>query len=82
MQENIDQVFGFPRLVRFSWATSSNILEKKAFYMEFDEDEEDIKKDKNLLPITSFFNKDKVTGARKRRHNFFQNRFLNNVQKF
>ena len=30
LSENIDPVFGFPQLIRFSWLTSKNILESRA----------------------------------------------------
>lgn len=37
LTENIDLVFGFPRLVRFSWSTAENALADKAYEVEFDE---------------------------------------------
>lgn len=30
LEENVDLVFGFPNIARFSWATVKNLLEKKA----------------------------------------------------
>lgn len=35
LENNVDKVFGFPRLVRFSWATAINVLERKAYRMDF-----------------------------------------------
>lgn len=78
LQDNVDPVFGFPRLVRFSWSTSSNILEKKALEMEFDEDDvEQAKLDKKATKLTAFFGKAK--SSKKRRHEYFRHRFLDNV---
>lgn len=37
LTENIDLLFGFPRLVRFSWSTAENALADKAYEVEFDE---------------------------------------------
>lgn len=84
LQNNIDPVFGFPRLVRFSWSTAFNLLDKKALHVEFDEnDESETKAGKKATPITSFFNKAKNGGlGKKRRHDFFKHRFLDNVNVF
>jgi ribonuclease H2 subunit A len=30
VKSNIDYVFGYPRIIRFSWATCETILEKEA----------------------------------------------------
>lgn len=40
LRDNVDTVFGFPRLVRFSWSTAENLLEELAFPMSFDDTEE------------------------------------------
>eukprot|EP00094_Tigriopus_californicus_P000865 TCALIF_00835-PA protein Name:"Similar to CG13690 Ribonuclease H2 subunit A (Drosophila melanogaster)" AED:0.44 eAED:0.44 QI:0/0/0/0.5/1/1/2/0/347 len=37
LQDNVDPVFGFPSVVRFSWKTAANILENKAVRFEFEE---------------------------------------------
>lgn len=37
LQDNIDPVFGFPSVVRFSWKTAANLLETKAVRFEFEE---------------------------------------------
>lgn len=79
LQENIDSVFGFPRLVRFSWSTASNILMAKALNMQFEdeEDESNKKVKKATKAITTFFNSDKP--SLRSRHIFFRDRCLGNV---
>lgn len=34
LEDNIDPIFGFPNLIRFSWSTASKILEEKAVPVE------------------------------------------------
>ena len=41
LQENCDPVFGFPRLVRFSWSTCVNFLQSKCHPVRWYDDEED-----------------------------------------
>lgn len=42
LQNHLDPVFGYPRLVRFSWGTTKKILKASAVQCEFgDEDDED-----------------------------------------
>lgn len=76
LQENIDQVFGFPRLVRFSWSTAENILLAKAIKMEF-EDIDDAPKAKTTKAIKNFFTSDK--SHTRPRHTFFRDRCLETV---
>lgn len=30
LSKNIDRVFGFPKIVRYSWSTASKLLEERA----------------------------------------------------
>lgn len=76
LQENIDRVFGFPRLVRFSWSTAENILLAKAAQVQF-EDGDEAPKSKATKGITNFFNSDKSSTRPK--HTFFRDRCLANV---
>lgn len=74
LKENCDPVFGFPQLVRFSWSTSSNLLENDAYHVEFDEEEEE--PPANNTSITNFF-KAVPKGKRTReQHEFFKLRAL------
>lgn len=81
LQENVDPVFGFPRLVRFSWSTAENVLLKKAIHIEF-EDQDDpaaaAKKAKPTKGITNFFSPNKQSSSRQR-HTYFRDRCLVNV---
>lgn len=40
LSENVDSVFGFPQLVRFSWSTAEKILESHAVSVEWEEVED------------------------------------------
>lgn len=46
LEDNVDRVFGFPRLVRFSWATARNVLKRKALPMIFPDTQEELEKKK------------------------------------
>ncbi len=37
LRDNLDPVFGFPSLVRFSWKTAETLLEEKGVKVEFEE---------------------------------------------
>ena len=39
LRENLDPVFGFPSIVRFSWKTAETLLEEKGVRVEFEEEE-------------------------------------------
>ncbi|CAD7012198.1 unnamed protein product [Ceratitis capitata] len=66
LTENVDMFFGFPRLVRFSWATAENALADKAMEMEFDEPDD--QKPKYAGPkLTQFFKGATKTGAVQRK---------------
>lgn len=78
LTDNIDPIFGFPRLVRFSWSTSEAALNGKAISMEFeDEEKENKKSSKNGSSIKTFFKGDH--GEPHIRHMFFRDRCLENV---
>lgn len=82
LTENIDLVFGFPRLVRFSWSTAENALADKAYEMEFDEP--DTEKPKYAgTKLTKFFKGTTKTGEVKREEcRFFKQCHLDNVIEF
>lgn len=80
LQDNIDPVFGFPRLVRFSWSTAENILLSKAAKMEFKDEEEVTKASRKGSSIKSFFAAgDTSKEETHERHLFFRDRCLQNV---
>lgn len=51
--ESVDPVFGYSRLVRFSWSTAQNLLEKHAATVQVEEVEEPEKK--KSRKVTEFF---------------------------
>lgn len=77
LSDNIDAVFGFPRLVRFSWSTAETALMGKAIGMEFEDDDMEAKKAAKNSSIKSFFKGDH--GEPHMRHMFFRDRCLENV---
>ena len=78
LSENIDPVFGFPRLVRFSWSTAENALAGKAIGAEFeDETDENSKAAFGGASIKTFFKGD--AAAPRIQHVFFRDRCLSNV---
>lgn len=76
LSDNIDNVFGFPQLVRFSWSTAEVILDKQALTVEW-EDEENENVPKKQKKMTSFFTQTNNAGEilRKKRE-FFKHRCL------
>lgn len=80
IRDQIDRVFGYPLLVRFSWSTAENMLKDKAAnctFEEIDDEENPKKKGAGIKSISSFFGAKNGTEERKRkRHKFFQERCL------
>ncbi|XP_071640755.1 ribonuclease H2 subunit A [Temnothorax longispinosus] len=77
---NVDQVFGFPQLVRFSWSTAEQILESKAFTVEWEETEET--ETSNEQKILKFFAKSPTkssSNVHAKKHPFFTERCLFNA---
>lgn len=74
LREYADPVFGYPRLVRFSWQTAVTAMEKQTVDVEFEEPEDE-KVSKKLGSIKTFF---KADDERHERHEFFKDRFLEN----
>lgn len=82
--KNFEPLFGYPRIVRFSWSTASNALdENHAYNVEFEEEEEQNEKKVKLASkkMTSFF-KAEVPVKKFKRHNFFKERCLEDVVDF
>lgn len=55
--ETVDPVFGYPRIVRFSWATAQNALDKYAAKIETEEDDQ-VPEKKKSRKVTEFFSAD------------------------
>lgn len=78
LEDNVDRVFGFPRIVRFSWSTAINVMKRKALRMDFPdvEDERD-QKYKAAGSIKKFMkpNDDEYVPCR-----FFRERYLEHCE--
>lgn len=73
LKENMDPVFGYPRLIRFSWSTTSKLLETHGVQCEWPED---IEPDQQTLKFT------KGTGKVFKRPTLFSNMGLSHVSQF
>ncbi|XP_045769619.1 ribonuclease H2 subunit A [Maniola jurtina] len=73
IREQVDHVFGYPSLVRFSWSTAELVLQEKAAKCTFEEVEEDGKK-KTTKSISTFFSP--KNEKKRKRHKFFEERHL------
>lgn len=77
--ENIDAVFGFPQLVRFSWSTASKILDEKSTgvtWSEVELDEEEQADEKKQQLLTFFTKNSSHRDMKTKTHNFFSQRNL------
>ncbi|XP_021939676.1 ribonuclease H2 subunit A isoform X2 [Zootermopsis nevadensis] len=74
LMKGIDPVFGYPRLVRFSWSTAGKILQDHAALVEW-EDEEESGANRSTT-ITSFFKQVNSNKRHKTKHEFFTERNL------
>ncbi|XP_071948631.1 ribonuclease H2 subunit A-like [Antedon mediterranea] len=79
LRENIDKVFGFPSVVRFSWSTASFILDEKAVKVFWDDEEEDEDTKGTKSVLTFFAPKD---SDKFKKHKFFEERHLTQVTEF
>lgn len=87
LQNEMDPVFGFPQLVRFSWSTSETILEKDAFHVEWEEVEDPNNPASKSKAITSFFqpfaaNEGAQMKSTRTKHKFFTERCLKSCTEF
>ncbi|RVE52397.1 hypothetical protein evm_003035 [Chilo suppressalis] len=78
IRDQIDKVFGYPSLVRFSWSTAEVMLQGKAATCTFEDvDDDGQTKKANTKSISSFFTMPNENGTKKRkRHKFFEERYL------
>ena len=79
LADNVDPIFGFPQLVRFSWSTAEKILESKAIPVEWEDPEEDLPTAE--VKISKFFSPTSTKSKEpvKKRHNFFTHRCLSSA---
>lgn len=78
-----EPVFGYPRIVRFSWSTAVNALNGSAFSMEFEEEDDEANAKVSLASkrMTKFF-KPEVPVKVFKRHSFWKDRCLEDVVEF
>ncbi|XP_059057286.1 ribonuclease H2 subunit A [Achroia grisella] len=80
IRDQIDNIFGYPLLVRFSWSTAELMLQDKAATCTFEDVDEDNPKKKvraGTKSISSFFSpKLEGNGKIRRKHKFFEERCL------
>uniref|UniRef100_A0A1A9WUR5 Ribonuclease n=1 Tax=Glossina brevipalpis TaxID=37001 RepID=A0A1A9WUR5_9MUSC len=82
LSENVDYIFGFPRIVRFSWSTAENVLNERASVVEFDEPDSEKPKYAGIK-LTKFFQSTTKAGELKREQcRLLKERFLDNVVDF
>ncbi|XP_012252111.2 ribonuclease H2 subunit A [Athalia rosae] len=78
LASNIDQIFGFPQIVRFSWSTAEKILETNAIPVEWEEIEEE--EEPSTQKISRFFSKiNSKNEVKRKKHKFFVDRCLSNA---
>lgn len=84
---SLNQVFGFPGIVRFSWSTAEKILEEKCVPVTWNEEEDEEEKDKTPSVLQFFAKKPKSSSVlgrppQKKTHHFFTDRCLKSVESF
>lgn len=67
LAQNIDPIFGYPQIVRFSWSTSEQILKSKGVLVEWEDAEE--QENQQSASFKKFFTPSKAAGPR--RHPYF-----------
>ncbi|KAJ8723336.1 hypothetical protein PYW08_003248 [Mythimna loreyi] len=81
IREQIDNVFGYPALVRFSWSTAELMLQEKAATCTFEDVDDEGNTKKKPKSISSFFAKPDEEKARKQ-HKYFEDRLLTGTNPF
>lgn len=82
IRDRIDNVFGYPLLVRFSWSTAELMLQEKAAACTFEDVDDPGKgKSKSTKTISSFFTLKTEDSKPRKRHKFFEERHLSTDRK-
>ena len=75
LADNVDPVFGFPQIVRFSWSTAESILDSKAVAVDWPDNENETTPAETK--ISSYFAKVSESNTVERKtHQFFSSRCL------
>ncbi|XP_034943262.1 ribonuclease H2 subunit A [Chelonus insularis] len=81
LTDNIDPIFGFPQIVRFSWSTAEKILETEAEKISWENPE--IETMPKRQKISNFFATISSEGiVKKKKHEFFEKRCMTNTISF
>eukprot|EP00731_Ephydatia_muelleri_P036915 Em0354g2a len=70
LQESLDPLFGYPSLVRFSWATCTTILDNKAHAVKWPDDDDSQPMVAGCAKISQYF-KQSTADSNRKRHRFF-----------
>ncbi|KAL5261556.1 hypothetical protein ACHWQZ_G007312 [Mnemiopsis leidyi] len=73
--DNVDEVFGFPQFVRFSWSTAEKIVDKHCARVLWDDEEEE---EENIPKLNSFFKRVKKE-TEIPRHRFYHEQGLTSL---
>jgi len=85
LQEQLDPVFGFPGIVRFSWKTAEKIIEEKGIRIKWEEVEPEEEENANPSVAQYFVSHKTVKKEGKtqaRMHPYFRERCLSRVETF
>ncbi len=92
LQENFNDLFGFPSIVRFSWKTAENLLDEKGVKMEFEEvepeEEENVKSNPSvkdyfsMAPTAKEKRASKAAAIANKSHPYFRDRGLTGTVRF
>jgi ribonuclease H2 subunit A len=83
LKGNSDGVFGFPSLVRFSWSTARDLMEKECVKVEWEEDEDDQGLPAGTASIEAFIRpKPGAPKKARKRAKYFQTRGMETVGDF
>ncbi|KAI9142454.1 ribonuclease H-like domain-containing protein [Paraphysoderma sedebokerense] len=77
LNSNMDKIFGFPNVIRFSWATCRTLLEKEGVAVTWPEPEED-----NGKQITSYFTRSAENNSQETRDKYFESMNMKPVVEF
>ncbi|CAH1782497.1 unnamed protein product, partial [Owenia fusiformis] len=80
MKEQLDPVFGFPQLVRFGWSTAYNVIDEKCVSVCWEDDEDEEEKAKRPRSVLTMFSE--KTEPQLKRHKYFKDNCLKNVDSF
>eukprot|EP01134_Creolimax_fragrantissima_P005209 CFRG5209T1 len=82
LRNNIDPIFGFPGLVRFSWSTVTKLMDEYCAPVYMNDESDDEEPEKGQRTLFECAGVTKEIKKQKTRHNFFESRNFNMVKDF